>query len=124
MTGAPRRGRATATRRARRASSDRTTAAAIAIHGGTITATQMAVLRTDVSASAAPTAGEREVAKVEVTPQRRPRQHGDRERREGEQQRQEHPHRRVGEVGRLPLDDAFLPLGAPVVAAKTKSHGP
>ena len=57
MTGAARRDRATATAaRGDVLSSDRTTPAAIAIHGGTITATQMAVLRTDVSASAAPTA--------------------------------------------------------------------
>ena len=37
-------------------SSERSNPAAIAIHAGIITATQMAVLRTDMSASAAPTA--------------------------------------------------------------------
>ena len=55
MTGAGRRDRATPRGRARRALIDPTTPAAIAIHGGVITATQMAVLRTDVSASPAPT---------------------------------------------------------------------
>src|ERR1019366_10341381 len=39
-----------------RVCSDRATAAAMAIHGGIITATQIAVLRTDISASPPPTA--------------------------------------------------------------------
>ena len=95
------------------AASDRTSSAAIAIHGGIITATQMAVLRTEVSARAAPTTASARSRSSKMATQRRARQYGDRERREADQQRQQHPHRRVGEVRRLPLDDALLALGRP-----------
>src|SRR6202049_5154532 len=52
--GAPRDARTVAAGRGRPAWSDLATAAAIAVHGGTMTATHSAVLRTEMSASPAP----------------------------------------------------------------------